>query len=53
LSWAEIGLLLAVFGVASILFFLQEKRAHEPMIALDLWGDRMVATAMGRCCVEP
>jgi len=45
LSWGEIGGLVIVFGVASLLFILQEKRAHEPMIALDLWGMRMVATA--------
>jgi EmrB/QacA subfamily drug resistance transporter len=45
LSWGEIGGLIAVFAVASFLFLLQEKRAHEPMIALDLWGERMVATA--------
>ncbi|HXJ01839.1 MAG TPA: MFS transporter, partial [Micropepsaceae bacterium] len=45
LSWGEIAGLVAVFCVASLLFLLQEKRAHEPMIALDLWGMRMVATA--------
>jgi len=45
LSWGEIAGLLALFLAAALLFLLQEKRAHEPMIALDLWGNRMVATA--------
>jgi EmrB/QacA subfamily drug resistance transporter len=45
LSWAEIGGLLGIFAVASLLFLLQEKRAAEPMMALDLWGMRLVATA--------
>jgi EmrB/QacA subfamily drug resistance transporter len=45
LSWAEIGGLVALFATASLLFLLQEKRAPEPMIALDLWGMRLVATA--------
>jgi len=47
LSWAEIAGLVAVFGVASVLFVVQEKRAHEPMIALELWGERMIATSNG------
>jgi EmrB/QacA subfamily drug resistance transporter len=45
LSSSEIGGLLSVFAVSSLLFLLQEKRAQEPMIALDLWGMRMIATA--------
>ena len=45
LSWGEIGGLLLLFVVSSVLFLLQERRAPEPMIALDLWGDRMVATS--------
>ena len=45
LDWTEIVALIAVFVVASVLFLLQEKRALEPMIALDLWGMRLVATA--------
>ena len=45
LSWSAIGGLLAVFAIATGLFLLQEKRAHEPMISLDLWGNRMIATA--------
>jgi EmrB/QacA subfamily drug resistance transporter len=45
LSWGEIGGLAGIFAIAAFLFVLQERRAHEPMIALDLWGDRMIATA--------
>ena len=45
LSWSEIAALVAVFLAASVLFLFQEKRAQEPMIALDLWGNRMIATA--------
>ena len=45
LSWPEIVGLTGIFAIASLLFLLQERRAHEPMIALDLWGDRMIATA--------
>jgi EmrB/QacA subfamily drug resistance transporter len=47
LSWAEIAGLVLVFAVASLLFLLQEKRALEPMIALELWGERMIATVNG------
>ena len=45
LSWSLIGVLAGVFVIAAVLFLIQERRAHEPMIALDLWGDRMIATA--------
>ncbi len=45
LTLGEIGGLVGIFALASVLFFFQEKRAAEPMIALDLWGMRMVATA--------
>ena len=45
LSWGEIGALMMLFAISTGLFLLQEKRAHEPMIALDLWGDRMIATS--------
>ena len=45
LAWAEIATLLAIFLAATVLFLFQEMRAREPMIALDLWGNRMIATA--------
>lgn len=45
LGWGEIVGLTSVFVLTTILFILQERRAHEPMIALDLWGDRMIANA--------
>jgi EmrB/QacA subfamily drug resistance transporter len=45
LAWTEIAALLAIFFAGTVLFLLQEKRAHEPMIALELWGNRMIATA--------
>src|ERR1051326_3646752 len=45
LTWGEIAGLLALFLAATVLFLFQEKRAHEPMIALDLWGNRMIALA--------
>jgi EmrB/QacA subfamily drug resistance transporter len=47
LSWGEIAGLMAVCALASVAFLLQEKRALEPMIALELWGERMIATANG------
>ena len=34
----------AVFVVSAVLFFVQEKRAAEPMIALQLWSRRAIAT---------
>jgi EmrB/QacA subfamily drug resistance transporter len=34
-----------VFAVATLAFLVQERRASEPIIALDLWGDRLVASA--------
>jgi len=45
LSWPEIGGLAVIFILATLAFLIQERRAYEPMIALDLWGDRMIATA--------
>ncbi len=33
----------AVVAVSGVLFFLRERRAREPMVALDLWGRRPVA----------
>ncbi len=35
----------AVFAVSAVLFFRQEHRAPEPMIALKLWSLRPIATA--------
>ena len=34
----------AVFLASAVLFFLQERRAREPMIALQLWSRRALAT---------
>jgi EmrB/QacA subfamily drug resistance transporter len=45
LSWTELAALAVVFLVSTALFMMQERRAEEPMIALDLWGERMIARA--------
>ena len=45
LNWGEIAGLSGLFVIATGLFLFQERRAPEPMIALDLWGDRMIASA--------
>ncbi|HVV93870.1 MAG TPA: MFS transporter [Hyphomicrobiales bacterium] len=44
-SWSspEVLSLVALFAVALALFLLQERRAAEPMVALDLWRDRDLA----------
>jgi EmrB/QacA subfamily drug resistance transporter len=42
-----LGSLLGVFVVAAALFALQEGRAPEPMISLELWGRRPIAAANG------
>jgi len=34
-----------VFAIAAPLFFLWEARVREPMVALDLWSDPVIATA--------
>lgn len=47
LSGTEITLLAATFVISGAAFLIQERRAAEPMIALDLWGDRMIARANG------
>src|SRR5207302_2301952 len=44
-SSTEIGLMPLTFLGSTAAFLIQERRAAEPMIALDLWGDRMVARA--------
>jgi len=44
-SFGEIAGLSGLFVIATALFLIQEQRAPEPMIALDLWGDRMIASA--------
>src|SRR5437588_12314174 len=36
-----------VFAISGAAFLIHERRAAEPMIALDLWGDRMIARANG------
>jgi MFS family permease len=35
----------AIFAVSTVLFFWQERRAPEPMMALPLWGLRPILTA--------
>jgi EmrB/QacA subfamily drug resistance transporter len=45
LTWPELSVLMVLFVVATLAFLMQERRAAEPMIALDLWGDRMIARA--------
>ncbi len=45
LTWPELSVLMLLFMVATLAFLMQERRAAEPMIALDLWGDRMIARA--------
>jgi len=45
LSWTEILLLVSVAVLTAALFVLVEKSAPEPMIALDLWGSRLLASA--------
>jgi MFS family permease len=44
-TWGELALLAAVFVAASAGFLMQEQRAAEPVVALDLWGERMIARA--------
>src|SRR6185503_16423483 len=45
LGWMEILMLAAVAVLTALLFVLVEKSASEPMIALDLWGSRLLASA--------
>jgi len=45
LSSLEIVGLIAVSLITALIFFQVERRAAEPMIALDLWGSRLIASA--------
>ena len=45
LTGTEIVEFIAVACVTAVLFVLVERRAVEPMIALDLWGSRLVGSA--------
>ena len=45
LSWTEILLLAAIALLSALLFLAVEKSAPEPMIAVDLWGSRLLASA--------
>ena len=45
LSWPQLAMLVVVFATSTAAFLMQERRAAEPMIALDLWGERMIARA--------
>jgi EmrB/QacA subfamily drug resistance transporter len=46
-SWTslQIGALMLVFAIGTILFFLWERKASEPMMPLDIWKNRFIATA--------
>lgn len=44
LSVAQIAGLVAASAAAALAFLVAERRAAEPMIALDLWGGKLVAT---------
>ncbi len=37
--------LLALFGAALVLFLRQERRAPDPIVHLEIWGDRLIALA--------
>ena len=43
----EIALLAGLFALSAGLFVVQERRAPEPMISLQLWGRRPIAAANG------
>jgi EmrB/QacA subfamily drug resistance transporter len=45
LSGAMITLLLVCAGIAFVLLLIQERRAREPMLPLDIWRNRMVVLA--------
>ena len=47
LSWTEILLLAGTAVLAGLLFLAVERSAPEPMIALDLWGSPLLASANG------
>lgn len=42
---ASTGLFVAVFLITIVAFFLQERRAKEPMLDLQLWSDRLIASS--------
>ena len=43
-SFSLLAFLGAVFIIAGLLFLLQERRALEPIISIELWGRRLIAT---------
>jgi EmrB/QacA subfamily drug resistance transporter len=45
LSYAMIALLLVCAGIAFVLLIVQERRAREPMLPLDIWRNRIVVLA--------
>lgn len=45
LSWTTLALLMATFLLFAAAFLVQERRAAEPMISLELWGHRLIARA--------
>ncbi|MFC5649588.1 MDR family MFS transporter [Paenibacillus solisilvae] len=46
-SWTspQIGALLLVFALGAVFFFKWEQKALEPMMPLDIWKNRFIATA--------
>jgi len=47
LSTSEILAFVAISAAGAWLFIIVERQAKEPMIALDLWGDKLLASANG------
>jgi EmrB/QacA subfamily drug resistance transporter len=46
-SYSQIGICLLAAVVSMALFFWQEKRASEPMVSMELWSHRVIASANG------
>jgi EmrB/QacA subfamily drug resistance transporter len=44
-GWLVLGSLTALFLVSGWLFFWQERRAPEPIISMELWGRKLIATS--------
>jgi EmrB/QacA subfamily drug resistance transporter len=45
----QAAVLALLFLISIPLFFWQERRAPEPMLAIDLWTDRLIASVNGAC----
>ncbi|MGI4794316.1 MAG: MDR family MFS transporter [Janthinobacterium lividum] len=44
-SNTNVGIAMAIFAVAAVLFVWQERRVDDPMLAFDLWSRRPIASA--------